>query len=194
MAVILNNVLSDRYANSYIAVGYCDDYWNAHYNTVKANQWSALDSTQKITLLIKACRVIETARFTVNARLLGDYHLHYDRHTQTAMFFNEEATPVKYTYYQSLQFPRNLDRDPTTGELYVPEPIKMAQCEQAVYSLNFDEAAVASRMQGIGDETATIGSIRIHQRFTAGGNEWSPSALEYVKPFLVRLSHSVKRR
>jgi hypothetical protein len=194
MAVTLNSDLAERYSNSYVDVGYCDEYWESHFNTTKADQWANLNTAQKTLLLLKACRVIETARFTASAKASEDYQLYYDRYTGRALFLDREAIPVKYASYQSLQFPRNLDRDPDTGDLYIPEPIMWAQCEQAIYSLNFDETAVANRLQGIGDETVTIGSIRVHQRFAIGGNEWSPSALEYVKPFFMKLSQSVKRQ
>jgi hypothetical protein len=194
MAVTLETTLTDRYANSYVTVDYCDDYWESHYNTTLAEQWAGLSTAQKTLLLIKACRVIETGRFTANAKGNEEYQLYYDRSTRTVLFLDREALPIKYAYYQSLQFPRNLDRDPTSGDLYIPEPVKMAQCEQALYTLNFDESAVASRMQGIADETTTVGSIRVHQRFSMGGTEWSPSAIEYLKPFFLKLSHSAKRQ
>ncbi len=69
MSIILNNALTDQYANSYCDVNYADSYWTDHYNQTKAAQWLALTNQQKINLLVEACRVIETVRFTQNILL-----------------------------------------------------------------------------------------------------------------------------
>src|ERR1700675_4761813 len=110
MPLTLDTTLADMYANSYITVAYADDYWSNHYNSTKAAQWLALNTGQKGNLLIQACRTIETARFTENVRLRDGYPLLYDRRTRVVVQLNDQIQPVKYYYYQRLQFPRNLDR------------------------------------------------------------------------------------
>jgi len=194
MAVTLNNTLTDAYANSYVDVAYADDYWDNHWNSTKSDQWNALDTTVKERLLIQACRVIETARFTVNVRLRDGYPLYYDRRTHIVAQLNDQILPVKYYFYQRLQFPRNLDRDINSGALYVPEPVMLAQCEQAVYTINFDDTALANRMQGITHDNTSIGNIRVRQEYTGDGSMWSPVALEYVKPYLLKTSYEMRRQ
>ena len=193
MSITLNQTLADKYANSYVDVAYCDDFWLNHYSATKALAWAGLSSAQKTSLLIKACRVIETARFTVFSRVKDWRPLYYDRRTHIVAQLNDNILPVKYFYYQSLQFPRNLDRDIDSGALYIPEPVMLAQCEQTVYSLNFDDTALSNRMQGVVQDQTSVGSIHLFQTYTADGSEFCPQALEYVKPFLLKSSYEVRR-
>ena len=119
MALTINNTLNDPYANSYVDVAYCDAYWLQHYNAVKASQWAALGAPQKISLLVAACRVIETARFTAPAYLRRPLQLDYSRRTRTVITMADRLTPAKWLYTQRLQYPRNLDVDLTDGHLFV---------------------------------------------------------------------------
>lgn len=193
MSITLNTTLADKYANSYATAAYCDDFWSNHYNTAKAIQWAALTDGQKTTLLIKSCRVVETARFTLFSNLAQWIPLYYDRRTGIVAQLNTQVDPVRYYYYQALQFPRNLDRDINTGDLFIPEPVLMAQCEQTVYSLNFDDTAVANRMQGIVTDHTYVGNIKLAQAYVGNGSEWSPQALEYIRPLLLKTSSRVRR-
>jgi hypothetical protein len=87
---------------------------------------------------------------------------------------------------QRLQFPRNIDLDPA-GDAIVPQNVKDAQCEQAVYLLSFDESIMAAQMQGIQEETITAGPVRIRQKFAGGatsGIALSPMALDLMREFL----------
>lgn len=194
MAYVLNNTLSDTYANSYCDVTYGDDYWNDHYDTVKSALWQALDDQQKAILLIRACRVVETVRFTVSDMLRIDYALEYDRHSGKVIALNiDELPPVKYYYYQSLQFPRVRDRDLITGLLYIPEPILMAQCEQAVYLLSFDDTVLATKLQGVSRDQITAGPISSRQTIDQMGTSLGPAALEFLRPYMLRVSSSMRR-
>jgi hypothetical protein len=193
VSLTLNTTLTDPYANSYADVAYCDGYWNQHYSTVKATQWSALSTDQKTSLLIIACRVIETARFTAPAVLREQFGLDYSRRTRTVITMMDRLTPAKYLYTQRLQFPRNLDVDVTDGHLFVPEPILMAQCEQTVYTLNFDDTAIANRMQGISADATYVGNIHLRQSYLQDGSQFAPSALEMCRPFLMRSSSRLGR-
>lgn len=194
MALTLNTTLADPYANSYIDITYCSDYWANHYNQVKAAQWAALTPGQQNNLLIEACRVLETARYTENVRLRDGYPLLYDRRTRVVVQLNDQIQPVKYYFYQRLQFPRNLDRDVTTGTLFVPEPILMAQAEQTVYTLNFDDTALANRAMGVTADYINVGNIRLRQSYVSDGSTFSPTALEYVRPYLLKSSYQARRQ
>ncbi len=192
MALTLVSTLSSETANSYCDVSYCDDYWAQHYSSTKADLWAALTTPQKTMLLIQACRSIERLRFTVSRNNNTEYTL---RHTSTPGLIAQYANniiPVKDSYIQSLQFPRNIDRD-SAGVLSMPEPIKLAQCEQAVYLLSFDESAMSARLQGVDSESTSVGSVSVKQTFSGSGTALSPMALEYVSPFLIRTSATLRR-
>ncbi len=196
MALTLNTTLADEFANSYADVAYADAYWEGHYSTVKAAQWAALTSPQKINLLIQSCRIIETLRFT-NIERPGDYvssRLHYDRRSHTVLSLNERSVVTKWNVLQRLQFPRNYDRNTATGALYIPEPVLLAQCEQAVYTMNFDDTAVANRLQGVTEDITTVGNIHLRQNYAVGGTQLSPTALDLVRPYLLATSVQIRRQ
>lgn len=182
----LDATLATKSANSYVTVVYCDEYWGQHYSATKAAQWLALSTTQKQALLIQACRIIERVRFTANLDPSSDIHLFYDRSTQKVMQVRDDELAVKYNHFQSLQFPRNLDRDPDTGTLYIPEAIKMAQCEQAAHILSFDESALANRLQGIESDSVAVGTVRTSQTYGGAGSMLAPMALEFINPFVMK--------
>ena len=66
--------------------------------------------------------------------------------------------PEKYYFQQKLQFPRTLEVH-MNGQLYVPEEIMFAQCEQAIYQINFDQTILANRLQGISHDAPNVGGI-----------------------------------
>jgi hypothetical protein len=188
MALTIDATLGTFTSNSYVDLAYADDYWANHFNATKVAQWLALTDEQKTTLLISGTRVIDTLRFT-NRTTRADYSMRYNRLTGTVIDMSYLwREPVKWYYYQKLQFPRNLDVDPSNGSLYIPEPIKMAQCEQAMYLLNFDDTAMANRMQGVVLDTMSVGrgQIDITQEYASTGSAFAPMALEFVRPFLVK--------
>lgn len=182
------------YSNSYVDVPYADSYWANHYNAVASAQWFALTVSQKAFALIAACRLIETIRFTTATRLRDDYPLLYDRHSGTFIQLNDQLSPIKFYYYQRLQFPRNLDRDILDGTLFIPEPICMAQCEQAVYLLTVDTSAIAARLQGVVEDVTYVGSIHLRQNFVQGGSTFSPVALDMARPYMLTSTHPVRRQ
>src|SRR5262249_49375286 len=108
--------------------------------------------------------------------------------------FNDIRIPVRFFYYQALQFPRNLDVDVNTGQTFIPEEVLMAQCEQAIYSLSFDETAIANRLQGVTEDTTSLGNIRVRQNLVSDGTEFSPSALEHLKKFFLKTSSRFGRQ
>jgi len=186
MAVTLDSSIGKSTSNSYVDTDYASDYWENHFSAAKAAQWAALGDDQQAQLLVQACRVIETARYT-HFVSVSEYTLHYDSASGQVIDLALTAEPVKYYYNQKLQFPRNLDVD-DAGKLYIPEPVKMAQCEQAIYLLNFDETAMANRLQGVVSDSVSVGRGQIHlnQQYVSEGSSFAPMALEFVRPFFVK--------
>lgn len=186
MSLTLVADLAAENSNSYVTVQYADDYWAGHYSVAKASQWTALNGTQKVTALIQACRVIESVRFTDQLTLPTlDFNPAY--YLTGGRLYNPNLIPVKSYYTQYLQFPRNLDMN-SSGGFYIPEGVKMAQCEQAVYLLSFDDSAIAMRLQGIEEDRLRAGEISTLQQLTAGGTALAPLALEYLRPFFYKSS------
>lgn len=192
MPVILNNKLAGTIndgTNSYVDQAYADAYFGNHWDANKVATWNALTSSQKPQLLVAACRTIETARFT-HAILRTDwrFHRYYNRLTMQVMNFQLLREPVRWYFYQVLQFPRNLDINPVTGALFIPEAIQMAQCEQAVWMVGLDKTALQNRIQGVTNDTVSVGRNQVHvsQQYGYEGSEFSPDAYEMIKPYLVR--------
>jgi hypothetical protein len=186
----LDSALSLETSNSYCTAAYALDYWANHFDTVKSAQYAALTDTQQQKLLARACQVIEGLRFTIPITL-PEYAIHYDRHTGKVLDLSLTRQPVKYFYYQRLQFPRNLDvyyfTEPV-GTIYMRPELKDAQCEQAMYLLNFDESALANRTMGITMEKVGVGkqAVDITQEYGAAGSSMSPIAYEFVRSLVVK--------
>lgn len=186
MAITINKTISDPNANSYCDVNYADDYFLAHYDSVKAAAWDNLGDDQKTQALVQATRILETARFT-NPVTLDQYAMYYERRTGLILQLDLTREPVKLMWTQRLQFPRNLDRDwNANGNSYIPESILMAQCEQAIYLVSYDETAVSNRLKGVVNDTVGIGNaIHLNQEYGATGSAFAPMALEYCRTFFL---------
>ncbi len=184
MAVTLDSTISGWYANSYADLAYADAFWADHYSSTKSAQWGTLSNTQKTHLLIRSCSVIERFKFTVTGYLRpADYwHSEFNRVTGLVVQMTSDRRPLRAAYRQKLQFPRSLDYD-INGAFYIPPDIMDAQCEQAMYLLNFDEDAMASRIQGITQNSLTVGSIHVSQNFAAGGSSLAPMAREILSQY-----------
>lgn len=190
----LDSTIAGETSNSYCTLEYANNYWAGHYNSSLSDQWAALTDTQKIMLLIQACRVIERVRF-VYPQALPHYALQYDRRTRKVVNLNLTRDPVKYYYYQKLQFPRNIDiyylQPPPgvpIGSLYIREEPMQAQCEQAMYILNLDTTALSNKLQGISLDTFGLGKQQIEQTQQYGGvgSMLSPIAVEILSGLMVR--------
>jgi hypothetical protein len=196
MPLTLDSTVAAETSNSYVNVAYCDDYWNQHYSATKAAQWSALTNSRKESLLIQACRVIEGFRFTYSVDVYRAPSYQLNRLSGLVVEFPDFTRPTKYDRYQALQFPRNIDRDKDDGTLIIPEAVKMAQCEQAVHILNFDESLLSSQMNGVESESFAVGTVRISQTFrsgSGGGSVIAPMAAEFLRPYFIRTSKAVRR-
>lgn len=194
MALTISSTIGGEFSNSYVDVAFADDYFLDHYDSAKQGAWEALGELQKEVLLISACRVLETARFT-NQVESEEFNLFYELATgKVRLGLPERASPVRYLTHQNLQFPRNLDVD-QAGNLFIPESVKTAQCEQAVYLLSFDDSAMASRLQGIVNETLALGRGQLHfnQQFRGDGSAFAPLALEMIRPFLIKSGAKLRR-
>lgn len=193
VAVVVNATVADEFSNSYVDQPYADAYWSQHWDTVSAGQWLALSGPQKASLLVQACRILETLRFTEPVDPLSEFHLVYDsRNQQIRSMKTNFGRPEKYYYQQKLQFPRTIEIH-MNGALFIPEEILFAQCEQTIYLMNFDQTVLANRLQGISHDSLNVGGVAISQKLEARGSMISPVAYNYCKPYLLRRNLRMQR-
>jgi hypothetical protein len=191
MATILDNTLATETSNSYIDTNYALDYFGNHFNALKASTWLALTDDQQTQALVQACWDLEQFRYVIAT----DYttprisDLRWDSRTgRFTAYQSPTLEPAKFNYYQALQFPRNRFPDvKLDGSLQIPERIKFAQCEQAIWLVTIDETALANRLLGINVDKVSIGrgQITTTQEYEFQGSMLAPLALEYIRPFLI---------
>lgn len=192
----LNNTITSEIANSYVDLPTAAAYWASDYRTALSAQWAALTSAQQTGLLIDATRIIETIQFTL-PNDVRDYVLYYDRRSRLTRLIDRNQQPFKFYYNQKLQFPRNLDvyvLNPPTPELmgaiYVPEDVMEAQCEQAMFLLNFDDTTYASRLMGVVKEQVGVGKGAVtnteEYNHTGSLTMLAPRAIEKLKPYMIK--------
>jgi hypothetical protein len=175
MALITTVAGSDT--DSYISVRDTDLYFNGHWSLTKQDSWNAMETAQKERLLKTATHVLETMRFL--DREAGGTAL------PESLILNadDDIEIRRYSVTQRLSFPRNVDVD-ADGVPFVPQAIKDATCEQAVYIITFDEAVLATQYTGIIAETAEAGSVRMYANYGRLGTMLSPIAAELIRPYL----------
>lgn len=197
MAQTLNSTMSDQFANSYIDQAYADAYFAGHISTVKDAAWAALTANQKASALIQATWVIEQLKFTVPT-VPWDATLQYDNLLHR-FYYSSPAIPgsaIKWSSLQNLQFPRNIDTN--YSGVFIPEAVKDAECEQAIFMATLDESIITSTMQGVVSETFSGGGITISQRYeNKGGNVstlLAPLTKQFVNPYILRATGMRFRR
>jgi hypothetical protein len=171
MALIATPAAAD--ADSYGTVAEANAYFASHWSEVKQLTWDALSTAQKERLLKTATNVIESLRF------LDDYD-------------GIAGIITKLDPLQRLSFPRNL-------EGIVPDEVKEAEFEQAVYLVNFDDSTISARMSGIYKEEVRAGSVSVSNTYGAnyrgGGGQATyvaPLAVDLLRPYLRRNSRLVR--
>lgn len=193
MPIALDATVAGEFSNSYCDVAFGDDYFSRHFNSTKKNAWAALTTGQKEEALIQGTMVIEQFKFSLTLPLPHLSDLRYDPRVGRFVAYGEypdRMTAVKYNYFQYLQFPRNLDIHYSTGVPYIPEQVQRAACEQGYYMLNFDETALANRLQGITLDRAGIGNgaVDATQEYGLGGTMLCPVAHNLIRPYLMNSS------
>lgn len=186
---ILDSTIMSEFANSYVDQAYADTYFDNHFSSLKQTTWGTLSDEAKQQVLVQACWDIEQFRYTEDTNRehsVVQGQLQWDSKAgRFTAYVTPTKAPVRYNVYQQLQFPRNYDYK-STGTIFVPERVKMAQCEQAIYLINFDETAVANRLQGINLDRVTVGGISVTQEYTHQGTSLAPLAFEWLKTYFYK--------
>lgn len=169
MAIELDATSSGSSANTYVTTAEADEYFAAHFSTAKTSVWSGLESHQKVTLLRLACSIIETLPF-------------------------HDGSVGPAVWDQALQFPRT--EDYADNAYAVPQVVKDAQCEQAIYLLTADEAAMTAQMQGIWEESVRAGDVQVGTVYSGGGVTASmvaPLSFQLLRPYVRKGSTRLAR-
>lgn len=177
MAVITTVGGSD--SNSYVSRAEADTYFSDHWSVTKSATWAALTNIQKDRLLIAATQVLESLRFLDSEYIASNGPL------PAALRDPEYIDYIicRLNVEQRLQFPRNIDVD-GSNVAFIPQEVKDAQCEQAVYLVAFDDSQIATQMQGVFEEAIAAGGVRVYTKYTRRGSFVAPMAIQLVVPFL----------
>lgn len=163
----LDATLSGEFANSYVTRSYADSYFANHYVADKTALWATFSDAQKDALLIHATIFgIENVVCVLPNEINDPFRKHYSNRVtgQVIQLADDPYLPYRYSSIQNLQFPRNLDID-STGTVFIPEDVKIAQCEQAIYLADQDEEALSNSEKGLKLESITVGPIKISEEF-----------------------------
>lgn len=192
-SVVISEIYSN-WATSYLSLEGATTYFANHYKAAYAVQWAALNAGQQGVLLNTACRQIEQFRF-VDRQAVPTYRYFVqpavDGTKGSVLVLTPRRDPIKYNYYQSLQFPRSVDVH-QDGTVFIPMEMQWAQCEQAIYLLNFDETLLSNARQGLSINSVKVGGISVYQHLNSGGDNLSPTALSMVRPYLKYTKHLVR--
>jgi hypothetical protein len=185
MAVLIDDTVGGEYSNSFADLTFLDEYFSDHFDTAKQATWDALSDGQKQTLAVQATILIDQLKFTYSQER-SQLFLHYDRRTGTVHDFAATYAPVRYTWNQALQFPRNLDVDSVTGTPYIPENVKIAQAEMAVALKDYSDIDLTSILSGIKREAIELpGPMRQDITYQDGGSMSSFSSVSNISPLAV---------
>jgi hypothetical protein len=184
----LDTTVGGSTSNSYVSLGEANTYFNNHYATAKKAAWTALGSVQREFTLKRACQQLETLRVLDDQIATGRLPV------ELIIDLGYDVTIHRSEINQRLQFPRNLDLD-STGEPYIPQEIKDAQCEQAVYLLSFDDSPLTTTLQGVIEEAVTAGAVKSYTRYAEGHapTYLSPMVVELMRPYF-RSTSQMKRQ
>lgn len=175
----LDSTVGGSASNSYVTMAEANTYFTNHYLTAKKTLWNTLGGPQKESVLKRACQLLETL-------LVLDDQLSTGRlPVALVVDLGYDLSVHRSEYNQRLQFPRNLDVD-LTGAPFVPQEVKDAQCEQAVYMLAFDDTTLITLQQGIVEEAVTAGAVKSYTKYSEGmaPSYLSPQVIELMRQYL----------
>jgi|Deesub1362A_J573_1020465.scaffolds.fasta_scaffold01257_11 hypothetical protein len=152
----LDATVAGESANSYVTVTEADTYLANH---LEGETWNSKSTAEKERLLITATRQIDSLR-------IKDEHLPYDDN-------------------QALKFPRSYDTD-DDGNPEIPQAVKDAVCEQAVFLLTSGTGRSKLQQAGVsdmrlGDMSESYVSLPDYRKVL------SPEAARLIAPY-IRLS------
>lgn len=170
-------------ANSYAPVAEADTYFASHWDTAKANTWVALQQAQKERLLMSGTSRLETLR-VLDQEIGGSIMPLPTALWPDVSFFNGQI--MRYDAEQALQFPRNIDVKLTSGAYtpFIPEPVKEALFEQAIYLMAINEDVLAAQALGLEKQSAQAGTVNTYESYTGRGTTLAPMAVDLMRQYI----------
>lgn len=146
--------------NTYVSLSDANAYFDTRLNS---DAWTAASETDKEKALIMAARIMNEFRYTGR----------------------------KYNYTQPLAFPRlGTEHELSDGQLMlyavlitVPESVKNAQCEQAIYLLEGEDQNKLLASAGVQSYGAGGASFSL---YNDGYTQLAPKARHFLSQFLTR--------
>jgi hypothetical protein len=103
-----------------------------------------------------------------------------------------DLTIHKLQFAQKLQFPRNIDVDGSNAG-FIPQGVKDAQCEQAVYLIAFDDSPIATQLTGVHEEFLGAGAVRVSTKYRGTGTFIAPMTMQLLSPYFRKTSTKLRR-
>jgi hypothetical protein len=157
--------ISGETSNSYVTLAEATEYFAGRLH---ASAWESASTADREKALVTACRHVESCRLQVTRRVVG-----------------ELLSPVVPT--QALAFPRYRDVDATSAYI-IPQPVKRAQCEEALALLAFGaEQQRRSALQAGGVSSFQVDGLSESYGEGAGSSPLiSGEARKLMAPFIAR--------
>ena len=163
-------------SNSYVTLAEATAYFGER---LYASAWDSATDADKEKALLQACRGLERCRLLVNRRPYG-----YPGEPQDSPTYDSLAPS---NVGQALSLPRNKDRD-SDGLYAIPQPVKNAQCEEALALLA--RGAEQERRRSLQAAGVTAFSVDgLSETYAAGGAHQvleSAEARALLAPYLRR--------
>lgn len=156
-------------ANSYVTLAEADTYMGERLHT---EAWDAADeeNATKEKALLMACRHLERLRC------------------------HEAGGPAYTSPYQALTFPRVRDTDPDAGDYIIPDPVKDAQCEEALALLSHgQESERRARLQESGVESFSVEGLS-ESYVTASQGSGGSGQVPLISPDALLLMQSYRTK
>lgn len=184
----LDATMSGENANSYVTRAYANTYFADHYVADKVALWDTFTDSQKDLLLIHATIFgLENIVCVGKRQDLSLGELEYIPNVGVGIFYLDSSTPIPYSAYQALQFPRNVDIS-SNGTIFIPEDVKVAQCEQAIHLAGQDEEVLQNSFNGLKSESISIATIKFSQDFDTNRqtSSISPTVFQLLKKYTLK--------
>lgn len=151
--------------NTYVSAEDADAYFDTRLNS---ETWTEATDENKTKALIMAARIMNEFRY-IGRKLASDQKLAFPR-----ISINAELTDAQLILYSQLT--------------EVPDDVKYAQCEQAIYLLEGEDQNRQLMSSGVTSYGAGGASFSL---YNDGYVELSPKARHYLRPYLTRTGRMI---
>lgn len=165
-------------ANSYQTLQEAEEYFATRLHS---DAWDGAANTDKQKALIEATRTIDRV-----ATRIGPPPQYWLRNWTARIPWNYALLGFRYDIHQKLKFPRWWDRNLATNEVYIPQDIRYAQCEIAIWLLEKGADQIQrEKLQAQGVTQVRIDDLQeVYDPSTGNRTLLPQAAFEYLRPYL----------